>query len=390
MATKEQLLELEIKQKNGLKLTKDEKAILKENNAEAKAAKSKMSFGQRLMNASKTEHAQLMGDNEVDKFPIRDWIDTGNVLLNAQISSYGKGGMPSGRVWQLAGQEATGKTFLALETLKNAQKMGYFAVLYDSEMANNDKEALKARGIDTENLLYIPIDTVENLKTSLLNIIEEADVDDKVIIVVDSIGNLSTRKELEDSLDGAATRDMTRPAQLKALFRTVTIKAGIKNIPVIVINHVYANMGGFGGPSIGGGSGPAYNASIINQISKAQEKDSKGNTSGGLITSQVVKCRTAKEKTKVKFSIEFESGLTRYSGLEQFCLDEKLMEKDKKGYAFDPKKTNNFMKGKGEIKMNDVIWEKALNHFLYDFLHDKFSYQSVSDDLGLEDEGEDE
>ena len=133
------LMELELKLKNGLKLSKDEKAILKENNAEAKAKKSKMSFGERMQAASKSEYGQLMGDNEVDKFPIRDWIDTGNILLNAQISADGKKGMPSGRVWQLAGESSVGKTYLGLETLKNAQqKLGYFGVLYDSEMANNE------------------------------------------------------------------------------------------------------------------------------------------------------------------------------------------------------------------------------------------------------------
>jgi RecA/RadA recombinase len=400
MATKEQLLEIELKAKNGIKLSKDEKAILKENNAEAKAKKGKMSFGERMQAASKSEYSQLMGDDQVDKFPIRDYIDTGNVLLNAQISANGKtGGMPSGRVWQLAGESSVGKTYLGLETLKNAQKQGYFGILYDSEMANNDKEALKKRGINTNNLLYIPIDTVENLKTSMLNIIEEAESTDKIFIMVDSIGNLSTRKELEDSIDGSTTKDMTRPAQLKALFRTVTIKAGVKNVPVIAINHTYANMGGFGGPVIAGGGGPAYNSSITNQFSKAQEKDSKGNTSGALLTSTVTKCRTAKEKTKVKFTIDFEDGLTRYSGLEQFCLDEKLIEKssikekdkagkEKKidGFAFT-KKTgkDGFVK-----KFTDEIWEEFLEGFLYNFLHEKFSYQSVSEELGIDEEEDDE
>jgi RecA/RadA recombinase len=382
-----ELLVLKTKQENSIKLTKDEKQLLKENNAEAKEKKGKMSFGQRLQAAAKCEYSQLMGDDEVDKFPIRNYIDTGNVLLNAQISSDGRKGMPSGRIWQLSGESSVGKSYLGLETLKNAQKMGYFGILYDSEMANNDKEALKERGIDTEKLLYIPIDTVENLKTSLLNIIDEVGDNDKVFIMVDSIGNLSTRKELEDSIDGAATKDMTRPAQLKALFRTCTLRAGVKNIPIIVVNHTYATIGGFfsGGQTIAGGGGSLYNSSIISQFSKAQEKGADGKTSGALITSTNIKCRTAKEKTKVKFTIDFEDGLTKYSGLELFCTEEKLIGKEGRSTVFAEK--TGFKQGEKYSKLTDELWEEFLEKYLYVYLTNKFSYSSVFEELEL---GEDD
>lgn len=380
MAAEDKVLqEIEFKVKNGVKLSKEEKQILKENSAEERAKKAKMSFGERMKAACKAESCQLMGDGEPDLFPIRDWIDTGNYLLNAQLSSNHKKGIPSGRVVQFVGDAGVGKTFLALECLKNAQKMGYFGILYDSEMANNDRNSLKSRGIDTENLLYIPIDTVENLKTSLLNILEETTADDKVFIVVDSIGNLSTRKELEDSIDGSATKDMTRPAQLKALFRTCTIKAGVKNIPIIAINHVYAAMSFMGGNVVAGGGGPAYNSSIINEFTKAQEKSSDGSITGGLITSKVTKCRTAKEKTKVKFTIDFESGLNRYSGLELFCKDEGLITGDKKGWKF-AKKTG-FMQDSDKVKITPEIWDKFLDSYLGEYLHNYFAYQSIMDEL---------
>jgi len=384
--SKEELLEIEIKHKNGLKLTKEEKEILKANSAEAKAKKSKMSFGERMKAACKAEHAQLMGDGETDNFPIRDWINTGNYLLNSQISADYKRGMPSGRVWQLAGESSVGKSYLALETLKNAQALGYFGILFDSEMANNSKEDLKARGIDTEQLLFIPIDTVENLKTSVLNILEETEKDDKVIIIIDSIGNLSTRKELEDSLEGSATKDMTRASQLKALFRTMTIKAGIKNIPVIVVNHSYAQIGGFlsGQQQVAGGGGPAYNSSIINMFTKAQEKDKEGKMSGALLTSTVTKCRTAKEKTKVKFTIDFENGLTKCSGLELFCSDEKLISKTGRSWVFAEK--TKFKQGESFTKISDELWEEFLDKYLGNYLHDKFAYSSVFEELGLDEE----
>lgn len=379
--SKEELLELEIKQKNGIKLSKEEKNLLKANSAEEKAKKAKMSFGERLLKVAKSEYASL-GDE--DRFPIRDWISTGNYLFNAQISADPYKGVPSGRVVQLAGISSSGKTFMALETAKNAQDLGYYVVLYDSEMANNDKEALKARGIDTSKLMYIPIDTVENLKTSMLNILDECTEDDKLMIIVDSIGNLSTNKELEDSTEGSTTKDMTRPAQLKALFRTATLKAGVKNVPVLIINHVYAQIGSFvGGNVTGGGSGPQYNSSIVVEFTKAQEKGSDGRMSGALVSSIVTKCRTAKERTKIKFTIDFESGLKPWSGMLQFVLDEGLLEKDGRGFKLNSKIPNNFWKEEKISKITEEFWKSFMDAYLYKYLVNKFKYQSLSDDLGL-------
>lgn len=380
------LQEIEFKQKNGMKLTKEEKQILKDNSKEELAKKSKMSFGQRLLKSAKSDYAALMGDDEEDKFPIRDWISTGNYLFNSQISADPKKGIPSGRVVMFAGSASTGKSFLALETAKNAQDLGYFVVLYDSEMANNEREALKSRGINTEQLLYIPIDTVENLKTSLLNILDECSAEDKLFIVIDSIGNLSTNKELEDSTEGSTTKDMTRPAQLKALFRTVTLKAGVKNVPIIAINHTYATIGSFiGGQTIAGGSGPMYNASIIAEFTKAQEKGADGKMSGALVSSTVTKCRTAKERTKIKFTIDFEEGLTKYSGLQLFCEDEKLFIKDGRSYKLNPLTCPGVSLSIGETfttaKMNGIFWEECIEKFLGDYLKHKFKYQSISEEL---------
>ena len=241
-ATPEELLTIKLKIEGGVNLTKEEKAIWKANSKEERAARSKLSFGQKLLLSAKSDFAQLMGANDPDKYPIRDWVDTGNVLFNAQISADPDRGMPSGRILQLAGMESSGKTYLSLEIAKHAQEMGYFVVLYDSEFDKNDRLALAERGLDLEKLLYVPVDTVENCKTSVLNILDEIK-DERVIILIDSIGNLSTNKEIADSTEGSSTKDMTRPAQLKALFRTCTLRAGLKNVPMIVVNHVYAAIG---------------------------------------------------------------------------------------------------------------------------------------------------
>jgi RecA/RadA recombinase len=389
------LMELKIKVKNGIKINKDEKKLLKDNSDEEKAKRKGLSFGERMKLAAGSEYGQLMGDEEKDNYPIRDWISTGNYLLNAQISGYHDRGIPSGRVWMLAGIASCGKTFLMLETVKNAMEMGYFFVLYDTEMANNIKAELKKRGIKTEQMLFIPIDTVENLTKSVLNLLDDLAPTDKVIIGIDSIGNLSTTKELTDTMAGDETADMTRARKLKAFFRVVTIKAGIKNVPMIPINHVYQQIGGFGVSVVGGGSGGMYNASIINEFTKAQEKGKDGTgkeaTTGGLITSTVTKCRTAKEKTKVKFTIDFEEGLTLYSGLFLFCEEHKLFEKVANSFKFTKKvgdieipsvkKGDTFTKA----KMTPAFWEEFLAAYLAQYLTTTFRYQSVSEQVLGED-----
>jgi len=389
------LKELKIKLENNIKLSKEEKKILKDNSAEEKAKKKAMSFGERLKHVSGSEYAQLMGDNEIDKYPIRDWINTGNYLFNAQISGDPYKGMPSGRVWQLAGLNSVGKTYLMLETAKHAQRdLGYFFVLFETEMSNNSKEDLKKRGIDTENMLFIPVPTIEELNTQLINIIDELDPDDKVFIGIDSIGNISSKKELADKTTGTDSRDMTKQQALRALFRTVTLKAGIKNVPIVPINHVYSQIGGYGGKVISGGEGSLYNSSIISDFSKAQVKnDKEDEVIGARITSTNVKCRTAKEKTKIKFNIDFEEGLTPYSGLFEFCYEEEgIFLKEKSSYKINPEKIPSLAHKKDDLmtkaKMTPAFWEEFLKHGLADYMRAKFNYcsasEGIADDLEVE------
>jgi len=276
------------------------------------------SMRDRMLAASKNPAAGFLDDGDYGK--IRDHIDLGAVILNAQVSADPRKGIPSGRVIQMAGPESSGKTFLCLEAVKAAQNMGYFIIYYDTEAAN-DAESLGSRGLDLSQLLYSPIATVEELTTSILNVLNETTDKDRIMIVIDSLGNLSSTKELEDSTDGKATRDMTRAQKLKALFRTVTVKAGTLNVPIMAVNHVYASIGSyFGGTTVAGGSGPAYANSCTLELTKAQDK--KGDQIiGGIFTSKATKNRLAREKTKVKFKISFEHGIARYSGLAEMASE---------------------------------------------------------------------
>ena len=330
---------------------------------------------QKLKKAAKCENAEVMAD--YDNIEPRDFIDTGNYLLNSLISADPKKGMPSGKIMTLAGPPGCGKSFTALELIKNAQKVGYSAILYDTELANNNKESLKAKGIDIDNLLYIPIGTIEELKTSILNILEEIEEDDKVIIVIDSLGNLSSTKEMEDSLSGSDKKDMTKSAVMKGLFRTITLASGLKQVPIIGISHVYAAVGSFIPQNVvGGGSGIQYMSSIVIQFTKAQDKIGT-DVVGAVVTAKTDKNRFAKERSKIKFSINFNTGMNRYAGLLTFCEDEKLFVKDGRSFVYEGTKYS-------PKELNKEFWETQINGSLGEYIKNKFRYMSVSDDLGLD------
>jgi RecA/RadA recombinase len=334
----------------------------------------------RLKTACKTELAGIMSD--LDDMSPRDFISAGNFLFNCLLSADPFKGIPSGKIVTLAGPPGCGKTFTMLEILKNAQALGYTAVLYDTEMANNDMNALKARGLDIENLLYIPVDTVEALKTSLLNLLEEVGPTEKVIIGIDSLGNLSTEKEMRDSIDGSDKKDMTRAAMMKALFRTVTLKAGLKQVPIIGINHTYVNPGSFIPQNIvAGGSGGLYMSSIIVQFTKAQDKDT-GGVIGCVVTAKTDKNRFAKERSKVKFSINFNTGMNPYSGLLGWCEEEKIFKKEGRSYIYNGTKL-------GPKDLNKPFWDAQLKGELGALLCNKFKYGSGLEDIEVLDMEED-
>lgn len=343
-----------------------------------------VSLASRLKKASGSEFASILADNE---YPIKGYISLGNYMLNALVSADPFKGLPRGRSIELAGQKGVGKTFIAIEACRNAQKQDMTVALFDSEFANNDNAQMKERGLDTENVIWSGVETCEDLKTQALKMLEEIDGNtDNVIFMVDSIGNLSTNKEMKDSLEGEDKRDMTRAQLLKALFRTVTMRLGYKNVPMIAINHVYASVGSFIPQDVvAGGGGPAYGCSIIVIFSKAQLKDSDNNVVGARITAKTDKNRFAKEKSSVKFDIDFDGGLNLYSGLLEFCVDENiLIPTTKLPKNGDVSKVKTFVY-KGEELSRKLLtpdfWEKALRAELGDALRKKFEYKSSAEGI---------
>lgn len=254
---------------------------------------------------------------------VTEWIDTGNYHLNACVSGSLFGGWPNSRTCSIAGLSGTGKTYLILNSVKRAIDMGYNVVFYDSEAAV-DKDLMVKFGIDIGKVNYQPINTVQEFRTSVTTItgkMQEAKAAGgkvpKIMIILDSAGNLATQKEIDDARSGSDKSDMTRSKVLKSIFRIIMTPMADLKIPFLFTNHTYQTQDFISRQVAGGGTGPEYAASIVLFLNKAQLKDSSGERSGIIVTAKPNKNRFAKP-TNIKFHLDFSKGMNRYVGLEQY------------------------------------------------------------------------
>ena len=261
---------------------------------------------------------------------IDEYIDSGNYLLNAQLTGSLFGGIPNSRSICLAGESGTGKTFLTLNICREAQKMGYQIIYCDSEAAV-DEDIMKNFGIDPDLVRYQPVSTsleVRHFVTNLTDILrkqKEKGVElPKIMLILDSLGNLATTKERTDAASGSEKKDMTKQQDLRSLFRVITTDLAEFKIPFIFTNHTYASIGSFiPGQTISGGGGAIYNASVILQLSKAGLKEGETGANGFamktgiIVTSKPAKNRFARP-LPIKFHISFYRGMNRFVGLEEF------------------------------------------------------------------------
>ena len=253
---------------------------------------------------------------------IDHYIPTGNYNLNACLTGSLFGGYPNNRAVALAGPSGVGKTYLLLNGIKRAQDLGYSIVFYDSENAV-DRDLVEKFGIDTTRFRYEPCNTVQDFRssvTALTDVLLEQKKKGielpKILIALDSAGNLATQKEIDDAKSGSDKADMTRAKLLKSTFRILMTKLGICKIPFIFTNHTYGTMDLFSQTVQGGGSGPEYAASIILFLGKAKLKDGTEQT-GIIVTARPNKNRFAKP-TPIKFHISFNKGMNPYIGLEEY------------------------------------------------------------------------
>lgn len=265
----------------------------------------------------------------------RTFISTGCYLLDAALSAkLVGGGILAGRIFGLLGESGAGKSFVAYSICKSAQKDGY-AVLYIDTENSIDLEGIERMGVSTsaDKFRLIRSNKVEDINisiTQLLDELKEAKLEGydipKILIVLDSIGMMSSNKEKEDLLKGAMKQDMTRAKGLNALFRSISSDLGFLDIPMVCCNHTYLSQDLFPKEISKGGMGLVYSASVLGFLSKSKLKDGNEDDmdlgqSGISVLFKTQKNRLAKPK-KIRFDISFLNGLNKYSGLDAFCRPE--------------------------------------------------------------------
>ena len=267
------------------------------------------------------ETGSILADNSFSE--VDEWISTGNYLLNAQISGSLFGGIPNTRSLGVMGDPGTGKSFFCLNVAREAQKQGYDVVYCDTEGAI-DKSSAANFGIDLNRVRYQPIQTVSQFQTfvsNLLDLVKKAKAageTPKILLVLDSLGMLSTDKELNDAMKGHNAADMGAKAkELRKLFRVITLDLTAAKIPLICTNHVYAGGGYIPTKESSGGDGPIFAMSAVAFLSKAQLKDGSGTKTGIVVTSNLKKSRFTVPEN-IKFHISFSNGMNPYVGLQDF------------------------------------------------------------------------
>jgi RecA/RadA recombinase len=203
-------------------------------------------------------------------------------------------------------------------------------LFYDSEFGITP-DYIKTNGIDTSRVIHLPIEHLEQLKFDISKRLEEIERGDKVIIFIDSVGNLASKKEVEDALDGKSVADMTRARVMKSLWRIVTPHLTTKDIPCIAVNHTYQTMEIYSKAVMSGGTGGMYSANQVFIIGKAQEKDGT-DLVGYNFTINIEKSRFVREKSKFPFLVTFEGGINRYSGIVEVALDGGFVTKPSNGW----------------------------------------------------------
>ena len=271
------------------------------------------------------EYATLASEG-IDAGDVTNFVDTGCYSLNALLSGSIYGGMPANKITAIAGESATGKTFFALSICKNFLDMDKDAgiIYFESESAVS-KNMIEDRGIDSNRFVVVPVATVQEFRTQSIKIVdkylEQSEKDRKpIMFVLDSLGMLSTTKEMEDTAEGKETRDMTRSQIVKSTFRVLTLKLGKANIPMIMTNHTYDVIGSmFPQKEMGGGSGLKYAASNIVYLSKRKEKDGK-EIIGNVIHCKNYKSRLTKENAMIDVRLTYDKGLDQHYGLLDLAI----------------------------------------------------------------------
>ena len=277
-----------------------------------------MSFLKNIIEELKDENTSLASDG-YGAAEFTGCIDTGSYMLNAVLSGSIYGGVPDNKITAFAGESATGKTYFVLGIVRAFLDKNPDAgvVYYDTEAAVT-KEMMESRGIDTRRVIIAEPDTIQKFRTHAIKILESYDKQDvkpPLMMVLDSLGLLSTTKEMEDITEGKDTRDMTKAQVIKAAFRVLTLKLAKVKVPMLVTNHVYDLVGSYvPTKEMGGGTGLKYAASTIAYLSKKKERDGD-EIVGNIVKIKMHKSRLSRENQEASVLLTYTEGLSRYYGL---------------------------------------------------------------------------
>jgi RecA/RadA recombinase len=316
-------------------------------------------------------------------------IDTGSYLLNALLSGSIHGGIPNNKITAFAGESATGKTFFVMGCLKAFLDANPEAgvMYYDTEAAVT-KDMMEQRGIDTNRVMISEPQTIQEFRTKALKAIElyEQTPKDKrppFMFVLDSLGLLSTTKELEDISDGKETRDMTKAQVIKAAFRVLTLKLARAGIPMLVTNHVYEVIGSYiPMKEMGGGSGLKYAASTVVFLGKKKDRDATTKEIvGNIIKCTTFKSRLSKENQKAEVLLSYDKGLDRYYGMIELAIEAGLFEKKGSRIVANDKSVY----AKQILADPEQYFTPEVMDVLDKFAQEKYSYGTAGSEMASED-----
>jgi len=292
-----------------------------------------------LIKESGNKYASIV-DKGIAGSDITGFVDTGSYIFNALLSGSIHGGIPDNKIIALAGESATGKTYFTLGIVHKflSDNPNGVVLYFDTEQAVTS-DMIRDRGIDPSRVAVMPVSTVEEFRFQAIKIVDkynEMSKDEKkpMMIVLDSLGMLSTEKEMNDTSEGKTTRDMTRAQVIKATFRVLTLKLGAAGIPMIMTNHTYDQVGAmFPTKEMSGGAGLKYAASTIVFLSKNKVKDGT-DVVGNIVHCKLYKSRFTKENAMVDVLLNYDSGLHPYYGLLTLAEKYGIVKKVSTRYEF--------------------------------------------------------
>jgi RecA/RadA recombinase len=303
-------------------------------------------------------------------FTEKDMIPTSIPMVNVALSGRLDGGLTPGlTMW--AGPSKHFKTAFSLLMAKSYMEKYDEAVLlfYDSEFGT-PQSYFDTFGIDTDRVLHTPITDIEQLKFDIMNQLQNIERGERVMVVIDSIGNLASKKEVEDALDQKSVADMSRAKQVKSLFRMVTPHLTMKDIPMVVVNHTYKEIGMFPKDIVGGGTGSYYSADNIFILGRQQEKDGTEITGYNFIIN-VEKSRYVKEKSKIPVNVSFDGGINKWSGLLDVALESGHVIKPSNGWYSKVNKDTGELGDKKRLAdtqqesfWNDILSDESFKQFV--------------------------